>query len=145
MTPPKYSIDYAITVTLPSRTRKSTAETQFVMFEEKIKHAMRKTFCTIICELTSNFDVHFHAIAKVDLNKCSHPQKYLKDIFRADFGYTCVKPVEEFNGWIEYLLKSRDEINSYGMPLHHCIIDEYDVCGNYEQVLIQDWEPNIEI
>lgn len=126
--PAKYSADFALTVTLPSKARRYDAETQYRMYVDKLKALMVHCKHTTVVELTKNYDIHFHSIFKIDLSKILHKtvDRYIKDIFRSEFGFTVVKQVENFNIWIDYLRKDLHETNKVVFPI---VKDDYNIVG----------------
>lgn len=105
------SCDIALTVTLRSSLKRLDAEGQYTLTKDKLLNKLRNCKHTTVVELTSNYDVHYHSILQIPLNKCMNksPLRYIKDVFRSDFGFTCVKQVENYEGWIDYLKKDITE------------------------------------
>lgn len=126
MPPEPMSYDIALTVTLKSQHKKLDAEGQYVLTKDKLLGRLKDCKVTVIAELTSNFDVHYHAILKVPLRKCGkkHPLRYIKDVFRGEFGFTCVKEVDSYDGWATYLKKDIEETSKVIYPI---LKDDYDI------------------
>lgn len=127
MTPlSKYSYDIALTVTLKSKHRSIDAEAQFALTRRGILEKLRNCKSTVIAELTRNFDIHYHAILSIPLDKTNgkHPLRYIKDIFRSEYGLTCVKQVDNYEGWIDYLKEDIDETSRVIYPI---LKDDYDI------------------
>jgi len=134
---------YAVTVTLPSIARRLTAEAQLEKYKAPFLRAFGDCWkVSAVCELTTNYDIHFHAVCSVKLPyKVNQPMKRLKDIFRVHFGFTCIKEVINFDGWIDYMTKDlgstqRDYdiypvlVDDYG-KLEDCdVIEANDLCDH---------------
>lgn len=117
------SYDCAVTITLPSRFRKMKAEDQYEHTYRLLMSLLHNHKCTVIVELTSNFDVHYHAIVSLR-NVEGNPLKYLKDRFRLSFGYTCIKQVEDYTGWCNYLQK---DIKETAKAIYPILKDDYNI------------------
>lgn len=144
MTPPKWSVDYAITVTLPSKARKHVAEVQHSMYTPKYIQILRDCRHSSIVELTSNYDVHYHGFVRVNLNqaRARDPLKYIRDLFRNDFGFICVKQVDNHAGWLEYCLK--DKKNTSFVILSPIVKDHFDYFDPpQEKIDLNEYEPDI--
>lgn len=134
MTAPKWSCDIALTVTLKGSQKRLDAEGQYTLTKDKVLNRLRNCHHTTIVELTTNFDVHYHSILKLDLNKANNKSalRYIKDVFRADFGYTCVKQVEDYDGWAEYLAK---DITATSAVLSPIVKDDYGIFDKFHVTL----------
>lgn len=147
MTAPKVAYvprHYAVTVTLPSTSRKLPAEAQFDKYKERFINCFFHFKVSAVCELTSNYDIHFHAVCSVKPEHyVSKPQKYLKDVFRAQFGFTCIKEVTDFDGWINYLKKDIDNTTAHGLIA--ILRDDYNKLDNIidSRIDMNDYEPDI--
>lgn len=125
------SCDIALTVTLRSSQKKLDAEGQYALTASKLLNKLRNCKHTTVAELTSNYDVHYHSILSIPLDKCCNksPLRYIKDVFRLDFGFTCVKQVEDYDGWISYLQK---DIGNTSKVLSGTILkDDYQVFDKF--------------
>lgn len=121
-----YSVDVGITVTLRSATKRLRAEDQLVLTRGKIERCFKNCRYTLVAELTTNYDLHYHAIASLDLeqNKQKNICKYFKDIFRDEFGYTCIKQITDYNGWCDYL---RKDFTKTSEVLYPVLRDDYNI------------------
>lgn len=124
--PSKWSYDIALTVTLRSSHKRLDAEGQYVLTKEKLLQKLSNCKLTLIAELTSNYDVHYHGILRIPIDKCKnkHPLRYIKDVLRSEFGFTCVKEVDSYAGWVEYLQKDIEETSKVIYPI---LKDDYDI------------------
>lgn len=116
------TVDYAITFTLRSTMYKYQIEVQKNKAHEDIALFIKDLdACGIICtEITPNGNVHFHGLLnfRVYENIAKRIDFYVKDYFRRSkvIGFTCLKQITEFQGWIRYCLgeysKTKDLLNS---------------------------------
>jgi hypothetical protein len=97
-----------------------------------VLNRLRNCKHTTVCELTSNYDVHYHSILSLPLDKCNgkDPHRYIKDIFRSEFGFTCVKQVTEYEIWTQYLMK---DIKETSKVIAGAILkDDYEIFNVFE-------------
>jgi len=108
--------DFAITVTLNRHQKRLEPQKQFEVSAHLLSSmlsspANRRTMAlraTIVTELTVNSDIHYHVIIKCQYDKSVRSYKiYLENLFRNSkiFGFVCVKPVEHYDKWVEYIKK----------------------------------------
>jgi len=83
---------------------------------------------TTVVELTSAYNVHYHAIFQVPLNLCenNNASKYIHDRIRKHkcFGMSKIVQVTNTNGWMEYISKDVEETKAYVYPI---LQDDYNV------------------
>lgn len=111
----RYTVDYALTITLKPHNYKHLAEDQY----EKVKDEINLIFkrlrlrdnikITLLSEMTKAYNIHLHGILafNMDKHKCQDYLKYIYDIFRSSktIGYVYVKPVVDYNIWKDYITK----------------------------------------
>lgn len=124
--PSEWSYDIAVTVTLKQLHRKLDAEGQYDKTKSKILELLRCCKATIVAELTTNYDIHYHAIVSIPNRSLRNkePLRWLKDRFRSDFGFTCIKQVDDYHGWVGYLMKDIVETRKVVEPI---LRDDYEV------------------
>lgn len=106
--PPYQSVKYSFTVTLQNKMYVYKPEEQYdFTYLELIKRlkALGATF-TIIAELTLNGNLHYHGIITFHQRSKSHSLDF-KNVFRTSkiFGYSNIKQIEDYEGWVEYIIK----------------------------------------
>lgn len=67
----------------------------------------------LVAELTSSYNVHYHATVQVFQTRRRRGKEILYNIFRrrTTFGYICVKDIEDEPGWITYMQKDLEKTN----------------------------------
>lgn len=104
------SQDYAITLTGNKLLHKFDTDRQVdLLHDEFVRLFAPLGRVTSVVELTQNYDAHCHAIVRL---RAPFPRDiciFIKNLFRKAkyIGYTCVKVVENYDGWIQYLNKDR--------------------------------------
>jgi len=132
---PKYSVDYAVTVSLNPRLYELKAEEQLLLTKTKILAILRHNHnkCTIVAEMTEARNIHYHCIMKVAAtNKSTNIIKYIHDRLRVAptwFGkQRCIKQVDNYDKWIKYITKDVFRTNE---ELEECttsvINDDYGI------------------
>lgn len=125
----KWSVDYAITLTLKPILYKHTCEEQFSIVATSIRNNFPNCKFTLLAELTKQYNVHFHGIIKVDLNKIvCHPEKYLYDRIRQykHLGFAVIKQITEYQIWIDYITKDYN-ITKQKANIDPFVKDDYDI------------------
>lgn len=121
------SVLYSVTVTLKKEMYRLTPEEQYDQTATELLRIIKGVGCTVtmVAELTSNFNLHYHlGLIFLDHKDCL---KKWHNLFRRSkvFGYTCVKQVTHDAGWIEYISKDLTETRkSLGRP--SIISDEFN-------------------
>lgn len=131
----KWSVDYAITLTLKPVIYRHAPEKQFSLVSENIRNNFPNCQFTIIAELTKQYNIHFHGFIKVDLNKINiHPEKYLFDRIRkySALGFAVIKQVTEYNVWKDYILKDKKNTESI-LNLDPVVRDDYGLKDPQEE------------
>lgn len=129
-------IEYAITITTHGRFRDLTSEDQFDQISEYIYLNLKDKGIrwTLLAELHKDMStVHVHGIMKLDLNTLprkykGYPPRYVTDLMKKCkfFGFTVIKAVEDYNGWVEYILKNVKQTQTI-INRHPLIIDDYNL------------------
>jgi len=106
----EYCQDYALTVTVSAFVKQQKAELQLSATAMLLVQLLQPSKMTIVAELTKNFDVHYHctvAPRRASVVKVKNMCKYFVDKFRGikHFGFICVKPVQDYKGWMDYMKK----------------------------------------
>jgi len=135
---PKYSQDYAITVTLHPKVRKFTAEQQYDKFAHdvvliELLKLFPKSRLSLVCELTKSYDIHFHGIISFNmalLKANTNVPRWFRDKFRNQsiIGFVLCKVIDNKDVWIEYILKSLPEFNK-DMQRQGLITDDYGIAS----------------
>lgn len=111
------SVDYAITITLSSKERRSMKKSieQIDYMESKIATINQNGMFTIslIAEAHQDYTMHFHGYIRVN-NLHKYTISYLKDLKRKiyeqfrqwDFGHIYVKDITDEPKWHEYVTKN---------------------------------------
>lgn len=124
-----YSIDYAVTVTLKPQLKRPARLMDSANYPKLLK-ALEHCQKTVIVELTKAGIPHYHCIAKVDMSKLKkydNPVTHLRDsISKQGFGYIVLKPVSDYQGWVDYMQKEMHATSQTLMPV---IIDDYKATG----------------
>lgn len=125
--PPVWSYDIAVTVTLPERYKRMSAELQLEHTKTSLLECFDNMEVSLVAELTQNYDIHYHGICRVPIERVKHGHvlRYVKDRLRK-FGFVCVKQVEDYPGWVEYLKKDiRTTIKEH--RIYPIVKDDYDI------------------
>jgi len=130
MSKDQFSVDYALTITLLPKIYKYEPEQQYDLTYDHILRKLKSltNYFTLVAEVTKSINLHMHCIIKFPLIKGKLWDKEIKKLFRQDpfVGFTCMKQVEDFNGWVEYVRKDLDKSLQY-LNRRPIIYDTYDV------------------
>lgn len=122
------SIDYGITVTIRPKWYKMLPEDQFDLTVAEITGKLNGYQCkyTLIAEFTKSYNIHFHGILHFT-EKQKDYIRLLYDIFRNSryVGFIMVKPVDNYNEWIEYITKDIKETYKTLICRHPVIRNDY--------------------
>lgn len=134
MTQQYQSVMYAFTVTLKPVMFRRSIEEQYDSTYLELSTRLKSLPCklTMICELTSNYNIHYHGII-VFITKSRSHEKDFKDLFRKSqiFGFTNIKQVDDFNGWVDYIKKDVTvSVKIINRP--PVIIDEHDLFNVFD-------------
>lgn len=103
------SIKYAFTITLKPSMYKYTSEEQYdKTYMLTFKHLKSRCLrLTMVAEHTKAFNLHYHGIITLTVNKHQNIVKKFVDSFRNHpfIGFVNVKPMENEQGWIDYIKK----------------------------------------
>lgn len=114
---------YAFTVTLSKKMHHQyTNHDQLSITSDSLKRMLEnitdsKNYC-LIAELTQAHDIHYHGIIRFRLNRFTCPINAFYNNFKNNsnkFGFVNIKPIDDYNGWKEYLCK---ELNSFKFKLN---------------------------
>lgn len=110
------SVSYSYTVTLRPQLYGIPGQDQYdKTSDELVKHL--SNICaeyTLVAELTSSYNVHYHGTVSFALKLPGPPvnlRKRFVDSFRKNklFGFVQIKQIDDEPGWIEYISKSLEE------------------------------------
>lgn len=152
------SLDYAFTITLKPFMRKFSNCKQHQITAHWIKCVLKAdpevVDVTMVAELTQSCDVHYHGIINFKegtgypvnhwyhiwrtVNEPALDKRKLMEPTKHHIGYTNIKPVDDFEGWAEYLVK---DMNNYEeivkcYPIisdDHEIFDTIDILTEYDR------------
>lgn len=105
-----YSVEYSFTITLLPKLYRLEPEVQYDRTFETIYETLSSITdkLTLIAECTKSMNIHYHGIIKF-------PQPFVKKqffkCFRNDafIGFTNLKQIDKFDGWVTYIKKSFSE------------------------------------
>jgi len=113
------SVEYSFTITLQKKMYRFVAEDQYDMTYVQVRDILRSLSpnITLVAELTSACNVHFHGIIKFVLaghNLHKNLRKVFTDAFRnhKEIGFTYIKQITDMGGWELYIMKSVLETRS---------------------------------
>lgn len=133
---PKYSIEYAITITLHPSIRDLDTVAQYdtmrYIVRDHIKDMYKKHFpksvylpkVSLVCELTKSNDIHYHGTLQMPMNKEIRDYPiWIRNVFRSNptkrnpikkdltkyLGYIVLKPITDAKIWTGYLCKTLQE------------------------------------
>jgi hypothetical protein len=123
---PKYSCDFALTITLKPQIYRETAEEQYRQTAYNVAKLFSKCKLTLIAELTQSCNIHYHGIIAVPITISSQPRKYIFDQIRkySKLGKTTVVQMTNYEGWSDYLSKDLQETSKTVYPI---IKDDYEI------------------
>lgn len=106
--------EYAFTITLKPPLYRFNLREQIEKTKDKLlKMCNYVAQFTLVAEVTKNFNIHYHGIVNFEVDyKFTNNEQYcaeFKDVFRKskDFGFICIKPIDNFPKWVAYILKDR--------------------------------------
>lgn len=113
--PEEITQDYAFTITLKPPLYRFNLREQIEKTKDKLlKMTNYVAKLTLVAEVTKNLNVHYHGIVAFEKEDQYHgcSEQYcaaFKDVFRKskDFGFICIKPIDNFPKWVAYILKDR--------------------------------------
>jgi len=125
------SIKYCLTITLKPKMYLYESEIQYdrtyMYIVNRLNCAIGNGKLTMIAELTKNSNIHYHSVITHSIKDGRYIGKIINDIFRRDefVGFVNIKPLDNENGWIDYISKSFDQfyIDNDRRPI---IIDQFN-------------------
>lgn len=130
--------NYSFTVTLKPSMYRYEPEEQFDMLYRELFLIMKRLSnnFTLVTELTSNYNIHWHGIIEL------HHKKKWYSVFRKTdkFGFTCCREIYDMTEWKKYISKSLGEtMANIGRP--PILNDDYKVFDIAEQLCYkQFWD-----
>jgi len=105
----KYSVDYALTITLRPVMYMHVAQKQYDIIVPEILSIFTECKLILVPELTKQYNVHFHGIINVPLCDGRDPQKWIHDKVRLHrkIGMICIKQITDYDIWLTYCMKDR--------------------------------------
>lgn len=141
-TPVEYTVGYCITLTLKPKLYVATPENQVDYSDLFIRFMEAKgAKLTLVAELTKQYNIHYHGYIELPKKLSKNPIKYIYDVLRKMeyYGFTCIKPCTDYEGWYQYMIKdyyhTKDNININPILLDG--LDEYEEIRN---VLKEKWQ-----
>lgn len=115
---PRYSVQYAVTLTLNPKLYKYEISDQYDKTRELVRDCPFKVTC--IAESTSQYNLHYHCVMSVKL-PVKDARKAIFDWHRKllkEFGkQMVVKQIDDYQGWVDYLSKDlRKSSETLGRP-----------------------------
>lgn len=134
--PKKWSVDYALTITLRPVIYSKPYEQQYEETYQNILNLFHDCKLTLVTELTQSYNIHYHGIVSVPLTHGRDSRKYIFDQVRkySKLGSTKVDQITDFAGWSEYILKdvSTHIDNDVIYPI---IKDDYNIYDYRKRIL----------
>lgn len=136
------SIELALTVTIKPKYYRMSCKEQFMETFQLLLSWLKPFKHTTVAEFTPQGNVHYHGVIQIPMHllKNKLPKYYLIDYFRGSstFGYVCVKPITNHDGWIKtYVAKHLDETKQV-LGCTPIIKDDFD--DFMEEENIEDFE-----
>lgn len=105
----RYSVDYALTITLRPVMYIHTAQKQYDLITPEILQIFSECKLILVPELTKQYNLHFHGIINVPLCDGRDPSKWIHDKVRTHrkIGMICVKQITDYDTWLTYCMKDR--------------------------------------
>jgi len=132
---PKFTQEYAVTVTLLPKCRIYTTHEQYLKYANYILQIIDGLFpgnkLTMVCEMTKSYDLHFHGIITFDqscIRSGVNVPRWFRDKFRNHpiIGFVLLKVITEREIWIDYLKKDISHFQG-DLNVHPCIRDDFDI------------------
>lgn len=133
-------MDYAITFTLNPHMYKLLPEDQFEAGKGMLSSLFSSYKKTIVAEFTKSYNIHFHGIIY------SKTKRELYDKIRKNkiLGFICLKQIESYEDWIEYIVKDTSKtykelickypviFNDYSVP--YKLIDDDPIAKSFDEI-----------
>jgi len=106
---PRYSVDYAITLTISRKLRKLTPEEQYDRIKLLLPKVMYGCEYTLITELHKDMNTHYHGIFRMQLPIQGRTVvRSITDRIRKidDLGFYVIKQIDNFGVWSDYIQKA---------------------------------------
>lgn len=129
-------MDYAVTFTLKPKYHESNAFVQYDILLAVINRCYDKFKKSIVVEFTKAGNLHAHGVIYSTTKRAIHDARK-----RSDLGFIVVKPIEEWEGWIEYMTK--DTIDTYKELDRKCnpmIVNDHQIPFKLNKVTFDDAE-----